>query len=667
MELQELTAKVLATENLSVFKKKARTAYFDLVNRTLVIPQWENLDPVVESMLIMHEVGHALFTPSKEYVDAAEEFKHLRSYLNVIEDARIERLMKERYPGGRKTFTNAYKVIRETDFFELGDRNINELNFVDRINMYFKLGVLCGVKFSKEEYPFILRASNAVTFEEVLQLAKDIYKFVKETKEEQKQALRDIDSLSDDEDTSSDVEEFEDFDSDEEFEDPSSSDDDDEYGEQESEEEHDSLTDSILKSKLEEMAGNDDITTYTFSEEYRSDLVVGYKEILKNCRETAISRGTLASEAEVFNDFKNMSIKQVNHLVQQFELKKAAEIYVRRRVTKTGQLDVNKISQYKIKDDIFRRAIISPEGENHGIVMLLDWSRSMLSGNNLYHSIRQVIQLVMFCNKLSIPFRVYAFSSNISPRITYTSYQKYTYNGNDALTLLELFNNKMTTKELNDMMTYACGFSLNYTYKLQYTPLSPALLAMRKIIPEFMAENKVKKLNFVTFTDGGCTSPLINDFNTTYIFDQQTKKNYLVHRNERAGAYKNVSEKRNINSVNCLYRIIKDRYNATVTTFFIKSSNLVSSIKWAGVYDANVDNCSKYTAEYKKNGFAKLTGFGRDSIYVVDPNILRTSTFNVESINSNMTPTAIARQIKGSSKTSIKSKILIEKLGETLA
>lgn len=683
MELQELTAKVLATENISVYKKRVHTASFDLVNRVLTLPQWDSLDPSVESMLVMHEVAHALFTPSKEYVDAADKHKYMRSYLNVLEDARIERLMKERYPGGRKTFTNAYKNLRDTDFFELGNRDLSTMRFVDRINLYFKLGVLCGVKFSPDEHQFVLRASNTVTFDEVLDLAQDIYNFVKQKKEESSQELKDIDNIGGEgEDFFGDIEETDDDsgegeydDSDgEEFEEGG-----DDSGEEESQsnqysqiranlqEEHESVTDNLLKSKLEEAAGTDDINTYNFSEEYDERLMIPFKEILANCRNNSVHRDTLSIETEQYNKFRALSTKQVNHLVQMFELKKAAEVYVRRRITKTGMLDVNKISQYKIKDDLFRRAIIVPEGQNHGLVMLIDWSKSMINGNNIHHCIRQVIQLVMFCNKLNIPFRVFAFANN---KYDFSGVNidrgPYSYNGQDQVSLLELFSNKMTLKEMKEMMTFACGFSLLQTYKLTYTPLSPALLAMRKVIPEFMAEHNVKKLNFVTFTDGGCTSPLVNSYSTSYIFDNQTKKNYLVYRRDNSRMSR-INEVRPINSVNCLYNIIKDRYNATVTTFFVKNGNLIDCLKMSGMYDADANNIAGYAGEYKKNGFIKMSGFGRDAIYIVNPDILRTTEFAISNIDENMSPSAIARNIKNGSKTSIKGKILIEKLSETLS
>ena len=65
-------------------------------------------------MLVGHEVGHALFTPNE---DPPKDIPH--SFLNVCEDARIEKLMKRKYPGLSKTFFNGYKELNDEDFFEL--------------------------------------------------------------------------------------------------------------------------------------------------------------------------------------------------------------------------------------------------------------------------------------------------------------------------------------------------------------------------------------------------------------------------------------------------------------------------------------------------------------------------------------------------------------------
>ena len=90
-------AKLLATENISVEHKKVQTAYFDVKSRLLVLPIWKHMNDDITDLLISHEVGHALFTPQSGWEKSVIE-KDTKSFLNVIEDARIEKLIKRKYP-----------------------------------------------------------------------------------------------------------------------------------------------------------------------------------------------------------------------------------------------------------------------------------------------------------------------------------------------------------------------------------------------------------------------------------------------------------------------------------------------------------------------------------------------------------------------------------------
>jgi hypothetical protein len=666
METTELLAKILANENLVVRKAKVNTAAFDLVKRELILPMWQDLDPIVETMLVEHETGHALFTPVK-YKDEVAAKPYLRSILNVVEDVRIERLFKERYPGSRKDFAGAAKVLRENDFFELAGIDVNTLNLIDRINIYSKLGVLTGVTFTKEELPYVQRTSRTVTFPEVVQLANDIYAFMKETFEEQQEGEGGFKAMTVDDEGEGDGEgdEFDDEfdegeDGDDGFDSPSSvsgksylKTKDDEFAEA-IEDYLQSKTEQLLASKLKELAGvNEPPTYFEVDEEYDRIPVTPYKDVLKQIR---------ASGREVTRDyydrFKVTVNKQVGHLVQQFELKKAAEVYARRRITKTGYIDVNKVSQYKIKDDIFRRNIKVSEGQNHGIVMLLDWSRSMISHSTIHYSIEQVMQMVMFCRNTGIPYKVFAFRDPVRHGLTYN--QIYKNHCGDFVDLLEFFSSDMTLAEHNEMMVHCAQRTVLSVFPLSYTPLAPAILAMRQIIPEFKAKFKVQKLNFITFTDGENTCQIINNYSggAVYIRDKVTKKNYIVRRDR--------TDNIKTNEVNAMYRIIKDRFNCTVTTFFVTYSINTHNVKSSGAVNIDVNTYGKLAKDFKQNGFATITGYGRDCLYLINSSILKTNEFDVSSINSNMSSAAIARSIKGASKGSLKNKVLIEKIADTI-
>ena len=88
------TWRLLATENLIVEHRKTPTASFDVDRRVLTLPMWDKASGTVYDMLVGHKVGHALFTPNEDWTAVADCPK---DFVNVIEDARIEKLMKRKF------------------------------------------------------------------------------------------------------------------------------------------------------------------------------------------------------------------------------------------------------------------------------------------------------------------------------------------------------------------------------------------------------------------------------------------------------------------------------------------------------------------------------------------------------------------------------------------
>ena len=134
-EIKGNLARLLATENLVVEHRSVPTAQFNVDTRVLTLPNWDKASSIVYDMLVGHEVGHALFTPN----DDPRDFKAPQSYVNVVEDVRIEKLMKRKYPGLRKSFAGGYAELNALDFFEIGGEDITEFSLIDRINLHLSL------------------------------------------------------------------------------------------------------------------------------------------------------------------------------------------------------------------------------------------------------------------------------------------------------------------------------------------------------------------------------------------------------------------------------------------------------------------------------------------------------------------------------------------------
>lgn len=189
-------AKLMASENITVRHRNIRTAYFDLQKRVLHCPIWKDMDSNVYDLLMGHEISHALNTPLEGWHDTivgdleGKRRPKIKSFLNVVEDARIEKLIKRKYPGLRRPFADAYKVLHDKDIFKVSKCNgdYSKLRLIDRINLFFKVGAHLNIAFDKEEQVFVDRAENLETFQQVVQLARDIYDYskFKEPKKEKK-------------------------------------------------------------------------------------------------------------------------------------------------------------------------------------------------------------------------------------------------------------------------------------------------------------------------------------------------------------------------------------------------------------------------------------------------------------------------------------------------
>jgi hypothetical protein len=176
-----MLARLLSTENITVLHDGSlTTASFDLKSRTLNLPVWKDVTNSLYDMLVGHEVAHALWTNAADWTAGIETVAArtgvskgtAASVLNVVEDARIERMIKDKFPGLRRDFHEGYGVLHAREFF--GDLSeVQELGFPDRVNLHFKLGLHMGTKiaFSSEEQPVVDAVGATVTWADVVDAA----------------------------------------------------------------------------------------------------------------------------------------------------------------------------------------------------------------------------------------------------------------------------------------------------------------------------------------------------------------------------------------------------------------------------------------------------------------------------------------------------------------
>jgi len=559
-EIKSQLAKLLATEDLVVEHKKVSTACFNVHTRVLTLPLWEKASNTVYDLLVGHEVGHALFTPDEDWTQSA---KIPPQFVNVVEDARIEKLMKRKYMGLAKTFFNGYKELNDQDFFQLNDENLSKFNLADRANLWFKVGNYIDVPIQKgKEIEIINLIADTETFADVLVAAEKLYKYCKEEKEQQ-QKVPDFDSHEQQGDSQSSTNqpvETDDSSSEEEGEsDKSQPNPDESYGGTSQgdevqnivndEKEPEVLTADSLENKLRDLINHDGYeNVYVEIPQVNLETVIGknadvHKDIdsafnhqqEKNnqlCDERGWDRVDLFKYAdEDYKKFKLSAQKEVNYLVKEFECRKAADSYARATTARTGVLNTSRLHSYKYAEDLFKKVSVIPDGKNHGLVFILDWSGSM--SHVLQDTCKQLFNLVWFCKKVAIPFEVYAFT-NEWRRGEY-DYETQTYSPADrtshyeakegliqveeSFALMNLLTSKVSGKELEHQMLnvwrlavcFGDSYRAQYTYSnrlaLSGTPLNEALMSLHQILPKFQKENKLQKVQCIVLTDGEANYP----------------------------------------------------------------------------------------------------------------------------------------------------------------
>ena len=434
-EIKSQLAKLLATEDLIVEHKNVETAEFNVQTRVLLLPRWDRASNRVYDSLVAHEVGHALFTPN---IDPPRHIPH--TFINITEDVRIEKLMKRKYMGLAKTFYRGYSELADNDFFEIDGKDLDTLNLADRVNLYFKIGSFVNISFSPTETPIVNLIKNAETFDEAVSAAETLYNFCKQEQEQEQPQQEEVgigkDTSEDGEDTRLDITASTGDDS------TSDSDDGDSIDVEDSVDvdydtptnpspsvdtstdlpEPDAETAKALDRKLKDLVDNTGLeTVYLEKPKLNLDkIIIKNSQIHTQCRKEWDERSSGTSytgepienvfaEADAsYREFKRNAQKEVNYLVKEFECKKSADAYARATTSKTGVLNTSMLHTYKFNEDLFKKITVLPDGKNHGLVFILDWSGSMQYV--IQDTLKQLYNLLWFCKKVNIPFDVYAFT-----------------------------------------------------------------------------------------------------------------------------------------------------------------------------------------------------------------------------------------------------------------
>lgn len=666
-------AKLLATENLSVEHQKVPTAMFNLSSRTLTLPIWKDMSSDLYDLLIGHEVGHALYTPAEGWHSEIDTYgAGIKSYLNVLEDVRIERKIKDKFPGIRKNFFAGYQELFDKNFFGVKDYDTSKLRFIDRINLHYKIGSLFAAPFSDEERTYLVRIDALETWDDVAALAVELYELAKSEPEHDfdtmltkgntttDSSISEMDSILDkDSDQLSAVDNSDDDagnvketdeDGEENIVSPSDSDttptlNDDPV----------SITDQLFRAKEDEFI-DETSREYSYGTLHKfniKDYVIPMDWVVENMRPTVYSDNYEANvldydtvAKEVYTNFRNRNQKYINMMVQEFELRRRASEFARAQVSKTGRLNVDRVWAHKISEDMFVRSTVVPNGKNHGMLLFLDMSGSM--ANNMHGTIEQLVILMMFCRKVRIPFEVYGFTTAITERsFTELSFpfaneimnrrrtaarssNKELVINDDSFYLLQFLSDNCSAGKFNEVIRnlLMCAeayerfkphsgkkyFRKSEIMKLHSTPLEECIMIARSIADKFRVKNRIEVLNTIFLTDG-------DGDNNISIDGLRFRNNHITVTDLETGAVATVKYEPGNSRVKysqmqtALLNLYQKTTGSRIINFFIADYNPKRIAQ--NMHNSNEDFNTKWRTEWKQNFFHTKNSFGFNDRFLI--------------------------------------------------
>ena len=729
LDSKSILAKLIATENIQVQHNKVKTASFDTKHRVLTLPVFKNQKGDVYDMLIAHECAHALHTPSDGWAKIEDD--SLRSYVNVLEDCRIDRIIQKQYPGVVKNYLNGFDILEKQNFFGTNGKDLNkELMLIDKINLFYKSSKRLPISFSSVDNGWLSKVDALQTFDDVVDLAKQLLNWQqKEVEKLKKLPDFDLHKISDNYNLNDD-----------ESEDESNSEESSENGESQQAEDNGedkkdseeqtatnaeakegggkgvapgvlvSITNENMESKMSSLHDQEKSYSYfTLPKVRLNDMIVSNNKFLNDMRKHILDcTKKYPSDLIYYNwlkgaykDFKNENKKTVMYLVKEFEMKKAATAYKRSSTDKTGTIDPLKLKDYKFSDDIFKRLTILPDAKNHGMMMLLDWSGSMC--DSIKQTTEQLMNLVWFCQKVNIPYEVYFFTSEIGESAWSKDRQNkqgdevFTYKYGDAIMdkchLVCIANNKMKKTKLDESLMYIWSMALSYhgrysansrelwqgdnfncpsQYYLGSTPLNQAIVALNEMIPIFKNKNKIEKMSVITLTDGGanwCFGSTMGDDGKSNIQHGSTP---VIKVGKKS--YTTPTDGRFYRSneyTGLLLDIIRQRHGVSTIGFFVtKKLRTWDMDNFIGDYKDYQDKelkRAKIRSSMTKNRFAQVPQTGYSKYFLLNGKKMAVENTNLNGINDTMKTGGIAKLFKKSMKGRITSRILLNQFIQEVA
>jgi len=392
-------------------------------------------------------------------------------------------------------------------------------------------------------------------------------------------------------------------------------------------------------------------------------------------------------------EFISSAKMATSSMAASFKRKMQAHISRRVQVSKTGRLNMDIIHTYKYNDDLFLGSSFIPKGKNHGMIMFIDWSGSMSPYIN--ETIRQMMNLVMFCRSVKIPFRVYAFTDQpYDPNYFMNddgSFDKKKFwddcsdggeirispNGSpyarmSNFHLMELFSNEMNSIQFNDAIRNMVfwgdciggkhlsvqGFIPSY-FNFGGTPLTECIVAGISVARNFRNKYNCEILNTVFLTDGeGSANNLINNkYGGTIRYNSAKFIAEFEGRTYEVDGY-------------CLDKtclsIYRDATQSRVIGFYLTAPAYAKRI--IGYAHSDGSTRERKEKDFRSNGYVQIDQKHYDVYYLMQAN---SDTMSLDDVFSKISSTGDTKKTIGdfvkSANNRAKSRILLNNFAEIVA
>lgn len=673
--------KLLASENIRVEHRQIPGPFFDVGERVLALPMWKNVDGDLYDLMIGHEVGHALFTPTEGWAAKVKQYGNdYKTYLNLVEDARIERMMKDKYPGLRKPMYNGYTELVERGFFGCSLSDMKALPFADRVNVFFKLGVRSMITFTDDEQNLVDRIDKATTWDEVDELAYELYRMSKAEKKNMEETFTTMmETLQDIQDAvdNGNVEEAE--------------------GAGQIENAVQDMVKELREAGKEDMA--DKLETMSknlrdqISEWMESDSPYSITEnTMKEQEETLIDTSAypplyvtwpklkledwvipakvthklmefhpdlMPKREAIYAEFMSSNKAYINYLVKEFELRRNAKQFAKAKVSKTGDLDMDKIWKYRLSEDLFMQTTIVPNGKNHGMLMIVDMSGSMTE--NMSGTLEQIVSMATFCRKVNIPFDVYGFIDNQYARAEFAEtgvdFGHQARHGEDTrndptpsalnigcthFRMKQLVHSTMKSVEFNDAIKnllllahtfsvacrpyYSHSETIPPTMRLGGTPLNEAIMVLRYIAEKFKKDTKIEILNTIILTDGEASYSLMTPRTEHSTYN-------IILEDPNSSTPSTIASRHSSGTLSYL-EMYKNITGSRVIGFYLMSGRNYRTqiMRHASMSNLNTDFEKQYKNEFIKHRYFGLKTKGYDTYFMVPGNDLEIDNITMDTV-----------------------------------